>query len=111
MGQMADWWSNRTLGGDWYMPISSFQRFRPVGGYLIGTSTTLEFVPNRFEALIGGSGWTASLSDIESITVGRRHVQLVRSEQAGGSRTLCTHRPKAVRRNLAELLERQVIRV
>ena len=108
MGQIADWWSNRALGGDWQMPISSFQRFRPVGGFLIGTSTTLEFVPNRFEALIGGSGWTVSLKDLEGVSLGRRHVQLIRSEEAGGSRTLCTNRPKAVRRNLAELLDRQV---
>jgi hypothetical protein len=111
MGQIADWWSNRALGGDWQMPISSFQRFRPVGGYLIGTATTIEFVPNRFEALIGGSGWTASLSDIESVTFGRRHVRLVRSENAGGNQTLCTNRPKAVRRNLASLLDRQAVAV
>jgi hypothetical protein len=105
MGRTADWWSNRTLGGDWQVPISSLQRFRPVGGYLIGTATSIEFVPNRFEALVGGTSWTASFSDIEDVTLGRRRVRLVRSEQAGGNRTLFTNRPKAVRRHLTPLLD------
>jgi hypothetical protein len=47
MGRGVDWWLNRHPGGDWRVRISNVQGFRPVGGYLIGTSTTIEFVPNR----------------------------------------------------------------
>ena len=105
MGRSANWWANRTLAGDWQVPIRSFQGFRPVGGYLVGTTSSIEFVPNRFEALIGGSSWTAPLSGLESVTVGRRRLQLVWATDAGGSRTLCTSRPQAVQRHLAALLD------
>jgi hypothetical protein len=107
MGRVADWWLNRKLDedGDWRVPISNVQGFRPVGGYLIGTSTTLEFVPNRLEALVGASSWTAAVSDIDSVTLGRGRLRIVAAETAGGNQTLCTHRPRAIKRHLAPLLE------
>jgi hypothetical protein len=103
MGRVADWWLNRSVDGDWQLPISSVQGFRPVGGYLIGTSTTIEFVPNRFEALVGGSPWTAAVSEIETVTLGRRRLRIVAA--GGGSQTLFTNRPQAVRRHLASFLD------
>jgi hypothetical protein len=103
VGQFNDWWLNRTVVGDWWLPISSFQRFRPVGGFLIGTSTSIEFVPNRFEALVGGSSWLVPMDRIEIVTLGRRRLRIVSADAA--SQTLFTHRPNALRRNLAALLE------
>jgi hypothetical protein len=103
MGQISDWWLNRTVDGDWQLPIKSVQGLRPVGGYLVGTATTLEFVPNRFEALVGATSWTTSMADIESVTLGRRRLRIV-SHDAAGSHTLYTSRPKAVRARLATLL-------
>jgi len=105
VGQFNDWWLNRRVVGDWSLPISSLQGFRPVGGYLIGTSTSIEFVPNRFEALVGGSSWLTRMDTIEIVTLGRRRLRIVSADGAGGSQTLFTHRPKALRRHLAALLE------
>jgi hypothetical protein len=105
VGQFNNWWLNRTVIADWWLPISSLQGFRPVGGFLIGTSTSIEFVPNRFEALIGGSPWLAPMDRIEVVTLGRRRLRIVSTDDAAGGRTLFTHRPNAVRRNLAALLE------
>jgi hypothetical protein len=107
MGRVADWWLNRSVDGDWQLPISSVQGFRPVGGYLIGTSTTIEFVPNRFEALVGGSSWTAPVSEIEIVTLGRRRLRIVGVGGGGGSQTLLTNRPRAVRRHLSSFLDGQ----
>ncbi len=102
MGQLSNWWLNRTVEADWLLPISSVQGFRPVGGYLIGTGTAVEFVPNRFEAAVGGSAWRAALDDIQTVSLGRRRLRIVSSQ---GSKTLFTNRPKAVRRHLAALLD------
>ena len=106
MGRVVEWWIDRKrtlLEGEglWALPISHVQGFRPVGGYLVGTSTTLEFVPNRFEVLVGGSGWTAPLTDIEHVKLGARRLDIV---TGGGRRTLRTFRPKAVRQHLGHLL-------
>jgi hypothetical protein len=108
MGRVADWWMNRRLDGDWQMPISNVQGFRPVGGYLIGTSTSIEFVPNRFEALVGGSAWTTSVNEIDSVTVGRRGLRIAVTVAgpagAAASQTLFTNRPATARRHLARFL-------
>jgi hypothetical protein len=104
VGQFNDWWLNRTVVGDWWLPISSFQRFRPVGGFLIGTATSIEFVPNRFEALVGASSWLVPMDRIEFVTLGRRRLRIVSADDAG-TQTLFTHRSDALRRNLATLLE------
>ena len=104
MGRINDWWLNRTVTAEWRLPISSFQGFRPVGGFLIGTATGIEFVPNRFEALVGGSSWSADLNDIENVTLGRRRLRI--TTDVGRHRLLFTNRPKAVRRHLADLLDR-----
>jgi hypothetical protein len=107
MGQFTDWWLNRPANPDrqidWELPISSVQKFRPVGGYLIGTSTTLEFEPNRFEALIGGTPWVISREHIQQLTLGRRRLQIVTGGD-DGSRTLFTNRPATIRRHLQDLL-------
>ena len=105
MAQLADWWLNRRLDGDWQVPISSVQGFRPVGGYLVGDERTIEFVPNRFEVLVGAAAWVAAVADIQSVTLGRRRLRIISPDAAGGSRTLYTNRPKAVRRCLAALLD------
>lgn len=103
MGQLSDWWLNRTVTAEWQLPISSVQGFRPVGGYLIGTPEAIEFVPNRFEALIGGAPWVARRDEIESITLGRRRLRII---STGGRRqTLYTNRPATVRRHLAAHLD------
>lgn len=107
MGQFRDWWLNRVVDGDWQLPISSVQRHRPVGGYLIGTATSLEFVPNRFEALIGGSSWMVAVDDVESITLGRRRLRIVST--VGDQQTLFTNRPQAVRRHLAPELASRLL--
>ena len=102
MGQLSDWWLNRTVTADWQLPISSIQGFRPVGGYLIGTSETIEFVPNRFEAMIGGAPWVARRDEIESISLGHRRLRII---STSGRQTFCTNRPAAVRRHLAAHLD------
>ncbi len=103
-GRVVEWWLNQKLDGEWSLPISHVQGFRPVGGYLVGTSTTLEFVPNRFEVLVGGTTWSAPLADIEQVSLGRRRLRIVTRGNGGGRQTLYTNRPRAVRRHLAELL-------
>jgi hypothetical protein len=103
VGQLSDWWLNRAVTADWQLPISSFQGFRPVGGYLIGTPETIEFVPNRFEAMIGGAPWVARRDEIESITLGRRRLRIIST--TGQRQTFCTNRPAAVRRLLAVHLD------
>lgn len=105
MGRINDWWLNRTVTAEWRLPISSFQGFRPVGGFLIGTSTSIEFVPNRFEALFGGSSWSTELSSIEGVSLGRRRLRITSAGFDGQSRILFTNRPQAVRRHLAALLD------
>jgi hypothetical protein len=105
MGRIADWWLNRKVDADWSMPISNVQGFRPVGGFLIGSAGTIEFVPNRFEAMIGGTAWTASVNNVRSVTLGRRRLRIEVQDAAGSTRTLFTNRPKAVRRHLAGLLQ------
>jgi hypothetical protein len=109
MGQVTDWWLNRGTDDarqfDWELPISSVQRFRPVGGYLLGTATALEFIPNRFEARVGGAPWVTPLTDLQSVTLGRRRLQLIVT--GAPTRTLYTNRPQALRRHLRGLLTSQ----
>jgi len=105
VGRINDWWLNRAVTADWRLPISSFQGFRPVGGFLIGTATSIEFVPNRFEALVGGAAWSTDLSSIEGVTLGRRRLRIT-SAADSQSRILFTNRPQAIRRHLAALLDR-----
>jgi len=107
VGRINDWWLNRTVTADWRLPISSFQGFRPVGGFLIGTSTSIEFVPNRFEALAGGSSWSTELDSVETVSLGLRRLRIT-SVDDGPSRILFTNRPRAVRRHLAALFDRQI---
>jgi hypothetical protein len=64
---------------------------------------SIEFVPNRFEALIGGSSWLVPMDRIENVTLGRRRLRIVSDD--AGCQTLLTHRADALRRNLAALLE------
>jgi hypothetical protein len=105
MGQVADWWLNRRLDGEWQVPISSVQGFRPIGGYLVGTASSIEFVPNRFEAMVGASSWSTSVADIQSVSLGRGRLRIVCPDEAGGTRTLRTNRPKALRKCLAALID------
>lgn len=104
MERFADWWSARELDAEWRTPIKSVQGFRPVGGYLIGTATHLEFVPNRLEAMVGAKPWTAATDDIQDITLGRRRLRIVSAGDSGGTHTLYTNRPGAVRKHLGALL-------
>jgi hypothetical protein len=105
VGRINNWWLNRTVTADWRLPISCVQGFRPVGGFLIGTAAAIEFVPNRFEAMVGGSAWRIDLDDITAVTLGRHRLRITLA--AAESRTLFTNRPQAVRRHLAALLDRQ----
>lgn len=105
MGHIADWWLNRKVDAEWSIPMSSVQGFRPVGGFLLGSGTTIEFVPNRFEVLVGGSAWTTSLNDVKRITLARRRLRIESVDATGTSRTLFTNRPRAVRRHLGALLQ------
>lgn len=45
------------------------------------------------------------MSEIESVTLGRRRLRIVAAEGAGGSQTLFTNRPRAIRRHLASFLD------
>ena len=102
MTQLADWWLNRELDADWRVPISSVQGFRLIGGFLAGTATHLEFIPNRLEAMVGAASWIVVRDDIESVTLGRRRLRI---ESAAGRRTLFTNRPTTVRGHLGALLD------
>lgn len=101
MTQLTDWWLNSELNSDWRVPISSVQGFRLVGGFLLGTATHLEFIPNRLEAMVGAASWNVALTDVRDATLGRRRLRI---ETVGGRRTLFTNRPALVRRHLDELL-------
>jgi hypothetical protein len=101
--EFTGWWLKRPMDTiDWLVPISSFQRFRPVGGYLMGSAGLIEFVPNRFEAMVGGRAWRAPIDDIEKIVMQRRRLRIM---SPNGNQTLLTHRPQAVRRHLGHLVE------
>jgi hypothetical protein len=103
-GGFTDWWLNHPVGNvDWKVPISDWQRIRPVGGYLVGTAGQIEFVPNRFEAMVGGRAWRLPTAQIERIVLEARRLRITAPE--GRQIVLITHRAQALRRHLGFLLD------
>jgi len=103
MSGFTAWWLDRPVADlDWKVPISSWQRFRPVGGYLAGSAGHIEFIPNRFEAMVGGRPWKLALADVDRVVLVPRRLRIT---FADGEHVLVTHRSEALRRHLGFLLE------
>ena len=61
------------------------RRLRAVGGRLFLTNDRLIFGRNKLEALLGGSEWSAPLSELASASVNGGRMKIVRVEKRDGS--------------------------